>query len=291
MQKKISIKVFLTVVVAMVAVFAYTEVMAADCSVAPDPPGTCWEFVNLKHKIEFLGTFDVDGLTEFRYKVTRTGKINLNHWNFGIPVCKSGCIEIKQAFPDANQYPPCIGDPATDVGVGDCEHCWTRLQRNLTKDEPEIWYFRVSPPVKINTVPVHLKSGNDYEFGSILGPACVLAEYIEETVSATEDAQGNTMVFYVDREGKVTKVEKCDPGIPPGDPTCADITGTSIELEQMYACIPPDPDGGHPANADLDLDGVEDHHCGSFIYIDDWATLSAEANLTCRCYRGRCVCY
>ena len=282
MQKKISITLLFTVVISIVALFAYSEVIAGgDCSVPPDPMGTCYEFSQLKHKIEFLGVFDAGGLKEFRYRVTKTGNINLNHWNFGIPVCKSGCIVIQDSFPDANQYPACVGDPATDVGIGDCEHCWTRLQRALAKNDPEIWYFRVNPPEKINTIPIHLKSGNDYEFGYILGPACVEAELIEQTQVVVTTAEGGKLRITTDREGNIITLEEWDPNCNNGEGCWVPVSFDTIPQEEVLVCVPyVDGDPGPTY-----IDG-EPYYCDFVRYITDGTDSWAGSGSLC----GKFVC-
>lgn len=268
MPKKISITLLCTMVVVIVALFAYTEVMASDCSVESDPTGTCWDFVNLKHKIEFLGVFDVGGLKEFRYKVTKTGNVNLNHWNFGIPVCKSNPIVIQESFPNSNQYPACAGDPATDVGVGDCEHTWVRLQRTLAKNAPEIWYMRVNPPVKINTIPIHLKSGNDYEFGAILGPACSEDLPINQTKRefTIVDGAGNKYetLIITDQAGNVLEIY---------------VNGVLTEgrdISEVVVCVPTSPDPVFPTN----------YNCEPMNYAPDYTTLKAGESTSCPIFIG-----
>lgn len=244
----------------IVMLFSYTSAMADSCG---GTLGECWFFNNLKHTIQFDGATTQGNVTTFQYTVTKDGNINVSHFYFGIPTCKGDCMNVTTQ-PTSDSFNRCEGDPQSNVGIGDCEHCWIRFNENLSKNVPATWYIEVTGQVNINTIPIQIHSGNEYEVGTIFGPACITADLIERTQVEVTAADGSRLKITTDREGNCLEVLKLPPGGDPNNPgDWVDIGCSGIALEDTHFCIPPTVD--HPANSVIE--GNIDAHCGSLEHM------------------------
>jgi hypothetical protein len=300
MFKRKEVTLLFTVAIAIVALFAHIDAMAAgDCS--PDPinhPNTCWNFTlgyTVKVDPAYFGvTETINGKQwkRYSYLVSKTKNTNPNILYAGIEygVKVSG-------VPPSNWYrlwPVCVGDNTTSVGVGDCFRQWAAWTPSFPTGLYQVNLY-VEPQQKTNTMPLSVKGGSvtGVEWGTILGPAMDMARKVETTEIITTDNEGYKLRIVSTREGELLKVEKCVPPDPTNPTVCdwTDITNQGIDPGTTWFCLQPTSDWLQNSTLTSPSGTAVPLHCGNITYFLEGGELVISNAVTCKYVNGKYRCY
>lgn len=206
MQKRASIGLLATAVIAIVSILAYAEVKAEcvspNCFISPSG-----------YKVEIVPPFPITdsvGNTVFNYMITgtKTGVTGVSHIDIFIPVCDPNAIAINNTSPDSySTYAGGIGEPSTGFGLGDLQDYV--LKWNITYSGLSPRNFQVTitgSEVSDALTSMMLKLGKVApEFGRILGPSCYVPPPPTVQTDATYTTDFSSLRCTFDRYGIATE--------------------------------------------------------------------------------------
>jgi hypothetical protein len=247
-----------SIIVATIALFAYTEATAGnDCSPV-SAPGTCWNFTK-GYKIYTGPDFGImeNGWQKWHYILEKQRRANANHILFAV---EAG-VDVSPAPPSNYQLlnPPGVRDTATNFG-GVRLYQIVRWPSNFPTGVSEVLLF--TQPVEFTTqgqVAVKGGAADEIELGNIVMPAAG-AQIIEETFSIDKAADGSAIAIKYTRAGELVQAWKCQPGAGDDPATFCDnfptnfVDNTDEVVTEAYFGILPTAD--FPANSTLTFDSA-----------------------------------
>lgn len=242
MLKKVTIGCLVIAVAVMVAVFAYNEVLAADCL---PPPTECilkepcgqdqWCATNYKIVFNANNPYvvNVGGVDKLLWSYDLPNGPSVNQMSLLAPAC---CEDSGyEAVSGGQVILPGSGDPTSGLGKFNFQDFVIRLAYS----NPYAYAFYTRKPIQgsfpLGNVSIQIKSGkNYYACENIAAPVCGESALIPISLSGAMTIGGHDVCYNKDLRGCINKLYNCgtgveypkDPPLPAGEQyDCGDALG------------------------------------------------------------------
>ena len=265
--------IFLTLVIAMVALFAAAEVMATNC-IAPD----CVEAGGWR--IEVVTPFPaiLDGKTRFEWELTKVARNAraINHVALLFPICSPELV-TSYGSQSLHTYDEAEGEPN---GFGEGIYGTKVIEWTLNLNEPGRFWVETTPTVP-RVASMLVKQNKKKVHFQILGVGCPGDDPINQTgITLTrKDDQGATYKIEIikDSAGNILEITQVAP-----DGTRTDITNDGINWSDIFFCYPAS--GG---DVQIPPSSSSYHYCEPVNFIPSDTSTETGDNSTCGYwYRG-----